>query len=117
MESKSRVRDQGMKKKPDIRPARVKKYHLEDFTETGKPRCTVCRRAMYQNQKTETCNGKARHLKCWPVVWREYTKVQNLILSEPWDAENWALSYAIFKSDQETKELDVKQLVEKFKKK
>ena len=116
MESKSRVRNQRVKK-PNIRPARIKKYATEDFTKTGIPRCTVCRRAMYQNQKTETCNGKVRHLKCWPVVWREYTKVQNLILSEPWDAENWALSYAIFKSDQETKELDVKQLVEKFKKK
>ena len=76
MESKPSVRNQGMMKKPDIRPSRIKKYATEEFTKTGIPRCTVCRKAVYKTQDQDTCNGKLRHFKCWPDVMDLWQKVE-----------------------------------------
>ena len=105
-----------VKRKGDVRPQRIKQYHLEPTTKGGKPRCNICRRCVYTNQKQEYCNEKIRHLSCWPIVSEEWNKTQNKIMIAPECGEQFAIAYVDFKREQEKKELDVKQLVEKFKK-
>jgi hypothetical protein len=36
-------------------------------TPGGKPRCDVCRRAVFENQLIEYVNGRHRHRQCWPA--------------------------------------------------
>jgi hypothetical protein len=36
-------------------------------TPAGRPRCDVCRRAVYNTQLCERVNGRLRHRQCWPA--------------------------------------------------
>jgi hypothetical protein len=44
----------------------------------GKPRCDVCRRAVYNTQLCERVNGRHRHRQCWPAykaTLRKYLRI------------------------------------------
>jgi len=49
----------------------------------GKPRCDVCRRAVYNTQLCERVNGRHRHRQCWPAFEANLDRFLAISLTRP----------------------------------
>jgi hypothetical protein len=52
-------------------------------TPAGRPRCDVCRRAVYNTQLCERVNGRLRHRQCWPAFEATLERFLAISLSRP----------------------------------
>ena len=99
MVAKLNVRDQGVKN-PKNKIERLKQYQKEPTTKCGRPRCDKCYLPVFKKQKSYTCNGNHRHLKCWPQL-----------ASLKVDGEDFKAA----KRELECKELNIKQRIENMR--